>query len=1147
MHHIHRRPFLPAKASHPNRFRRRRDNALSLFLILLLAAGVLLPLFFRILSVQAAGSTCTVTYDTKAIYYDSWSTNRFHVTDADGITRLAYCIEPRLSNTKGTYTYEVYGDEADEPYDDLFRAILMICPGGPYNTAHAPGIFRTLDSDRQVGLGHAMLSMLNCGDRTGLSDANYEFLKERLDYIRINMDQLIPRSVREQYTVYYVDTGNNSKQNIMWLAEAPAGKVTLKKTSREPALTDRNASYSLAGAVYGIYTDASCLNPAATLTTNADGTTPVIALSTGTYYVKESSAPKGYKLDATVYPITVTSAKTTTVSVSDQPLYNTGGLLLYKADSVTGPCPQGGATLAGAHFTVRYYDGIYDSVSDLPASPARSWVLETAEGIDPNESYAFFALLNEAHKVGGDDFYYDSAGKISLPLGTITIEETLAPEGYQIDNTPPVLVSITGSSADTAAKLFPGDIHTFNDTVFRGDFSLTKIASETQQPLAGVSFMITSDATGENHIFTTDANGYYSSSSDWNPHSQNTNGGDATDGLWFSGSTSDEIILLSLDEEDDTAVSNDDAVFNERFARYGSWAAQVDDSLGALPYGSYTITELEGENNSGRQMVTLSISIYRDHQVVSLNNIKNVPIEIMTTATDAADGDHELSIAESVNVTDTVSYNGLTPGEPYTFSGELIQKSTNVVLAENEITFTPSKAVGTVTVDFVADTSLLAGEELVVFEHLYHNDIEIASHADPNDTDQTITVAVSIATSASNPEDGTKDVACADEVSIVDSISYDGLIPGASYQICGELYDKETLTKISSSELTFSAKAKTGTIEIPFTADTTAFAGKDIIVYEHLLKDGAEIATHADPGSAAQTIHVNGRIQTTARAGANDSKEVEPSDGVTIFDTVSYEGLIPGKTYTLYGRLFDKVSCTDSDCLAESSLAFVPENASGTIDLAFTFDASDLCGHALVVFEKLSLEDAEIASHEDIDDENQTVYVKARIGTQITDEKDGDQIVEAAERVTVIDTISYEGLTPGTKYIIQGKLVNKDNLEILDEKQRSFVPEKENGSIEVRFTLDTTNLSGKDLVAFESLYLQDVEIASHADISDRNQTIHVREKEPGSVSKRTTYTGAKGRTSIKTGDAEDYRILLWLFLLLLAGTTSVMLIRKRQL
>lgn len=214
--------------------------------------------------------------------------------------------------------------------------------------------------------------------------------------------------------------------------EPITGRLQLVKTSANPDVTDGNACYSLAGAEYGLYRNASCTDLYAALVTDESGKASLSGIPLGTYYLKETKAPQGYALDRTVRTVTVTSAHEAaplTVNVSDAPLNDPAAMWALKKDSETADgSPQGSARLEGAQFTVRYYDGLYDTVAQAEASgkPTRTWVVETAED--------GYARLSEEFKVSGHSFYKDPSGKVIIPLGTLLIHESKEPEGYIISD-----------------------------------------------------------------------------------------------------------------------------------------------------------------------------------------------------------------------------------------------------------------------------------------------------------------------------------------------------------------------------------------------------------------------------------------------------------------------------------------------------------------------------------------------------------------------------------------------------------------------------------------------------------------------------------------------------------------------------------------
>lgn len=222
-------------------------------------------------------------------------------------------------------------------------------------------------------------------------------------------------------------------------------KIQLQKTSANPELTKDNSCYSLAGAEYSIYTDKSCSKSSyfSFIRTDANGFGVYgdgldskgnhvgSDVANKTYYAKETKAPKGYKLDTTVYTFKDSGKKTVdgvsiySFTCSDKPANDPITVVLQKQDAKTG---QASTRLVGAEFTLKYYDGTYKSEEELKnVKETRSWVIKTdSEGM---------ATLNKSYLVSGDEFYYSSSDNKTpcLPLGTITIQESKAPENYELN------------------------------------------------------------------------------------------------------------------------------------------------------------------------------------------------------------------------------------------------------------------------------------------------------------------------------------------------------------------------------------------------------------------------------------------------------------------------------------------------------------------------------------------------------------------------------------------------------------------------------------------------------------------------------------------------------------------------------------------
>lgn len=252
-------------------------------------------------------------------------------------------------------------------------------------------------------------------------------------------------------------------------------------------------------------------------------------------------------------------------------------------------------------------------------------------------------------------------------------------------------------------------------------------------------------------------------------------------------------------------------------------------------------------------------------------------------------------------------------------------------------------------------------------------------------------------------------------------------------------------------------------------------------------------------GEIASACFHNVPIEIGTKATVDGEKEVDPLDKVTLTDTVSYTGLVPGKEYRATGVLMDKETgekllVDGKEITAET--VFVPETKNGSVDVTFIFDATGLHGKEIVVFEDLYRENVLLATHADINDEGQTIKVKnPEIGTKAT--ADGKKEI-TADKITITDVVSYKDLTPGKEYKLTGVLMNKatnDKL-LIDGKEitaeATFTPKATTGEVEMTFTFDARELTAEtEVVVFETLYRDGIEIAVHADIKDEGQTVKI--------------------------------------------------------
>ncbi|MBQ3282954.1 MAG: VaFE repeat-containing surface-anchored protein, partial [Atopobiaceae bacterium] len=488
----------------------------------------------------------------------------------------------------------------------------------------------------------------------------------------------------------------------------------------------------------------------------------------GSYEIHESAAPEGYLLtagwtqefsiekDGDVADLTA-EAK----ALSDDVIR--GGVRVEKDDKELGKseaiggkdhASTEGACLSGIEFTIVNQSERAVVVSGELFEPGD--VVETIETAWNGEIGAYVA------ETPSDE----------LPYGTYTIQETASNESYLLTDGKARTFQIREDGKVVEADAQGAGL-VFSDQVIRNDMELSKKADDSNAAIQA-AFLVTNTETGEAHVLVCDRNGDASTAAGWNPHTRNTNAND------------------KLAESETVKSSDFDTSAGIWFGlgEDGSMA-EPDDSLGAMPYGHYTIEELRSDSNAGYELVERELWIARDTTVARAvwMSLDDQPSErIRTQAADASDGDSYVDAAEQVTIKDTVFYENLrTDGREYTVEGALMLKSENKPLLDAEgnpvtasRTFKPTASSGTVELEFTFDASLLAGETVVVFEDLLQDGKLVATHADINDEGQSVKV-VRIRTTTTN-ETGGKTVTGTD-VAIVDEVAYEGLTPGETYTL----------------------------------------------------------------------------------------------------------------------------------------------------------------------------------------------------------------------------------------------------------------------------------------------------------------------------------------------------------------------------
>ena len=1030
--------------------------------------------------------------------------------------------------------------------------------------------------------------------------------------------------------------------SIVYPSAPKNGYLKIHKSSANPEMTDKNSCYKFEDIRYGIFTDAACVNNLVVLTLDANGYSQPYELPEGTYYVREADAApgSGYQTNGTVYTVNVTAGTTADAPVmcetTDVPLNDPLGIQINKINS------DGTTTadLSGAEYTITYYPKQYTSLVEIkeetdPEVKPTVWVIQTKKHSDGS----YYASLRDECIVpnsnsAGAVFGKNHTGTYVIPLGTIIVEETKAPAGFtkdgavvssaktgatisgtnnvylfqlvdensavylksgnalstslddetavtltyaerQINGTPKmekhdlelnkkasmggtnftgitfevyclddsVIIGNTtykkGETIETVTSdaegnvtmitQYPighyavreksannyytndGQIHyfnvveyqggafiqyetnmnavTFTDRVVRGDLSFVKKNSDTGEALAYIPFSITNNATGETHYILTDANGNFTSTTG---KTTNTNANDD--------------VLSKYGEKDVVPQSVIDSLAKDAGLWFGMGSegtmTAANDSYGAFVYGTYTITELKTEATRSMKMYTNTFTIDTDGKVLDLGTVNNVPMGIKTTLVDV-NGEHFTEPVSSITLTDHVAYKNLDTDKTYTLTGTLYIKDGEVLteLMTQTVDFTPTEKNGTQDVVFTFDASALVGKSVVAFEELSLNGEFCAEHKDKDDENQTVTFP-SIQTTARDSKTEDHVANATDSVSIIDTVTYSGLKVGETYTITGTLMDADTGKAVlddDGNEITaskeFVAPAKDGSVDITFNFVGVSLAGKTIVAFEEVYYKGRRYAVHADLSDEGQTVYVP-KIRTKALDANTGLNQVKADSNATVVDTVTYENLLPGKKYTMKGVLMTSAgnALMVNGRTITASTEFTPTTPNGSVDVTFTFDASEIGGRKLVFYEYLELDGDTVASHTDISDTDQTIYVPS-IKTTIIDSENGIHNAAADKEITLIDTVRYNGLEVGRKYSVTGTLVDKETRKaLLDDAGKEitasneFTAEKPNGAIEITFKFSGVSLAGKTTVAFEHMYTEGKEVAVHADLRDEGQT-----------------------------------------------------------
>ena len=772
----------------------------------------------------------------------------------------------------------------------------------------------------------------------------------------------------------YIYSGEGQDIGQFW-AKLAVGNATLKKTSSNASITDGNGLYSIAGATYGVYSDKDCTKQLATLTTDNSGNTDTVEVKAGTVYIKELSAPAGYKVDSTVYSLNVEAGKTATLNVSDTPKVTATLIELFKIDMETQKdAPQGDASLEGAEFTWKFYAGHY-TADNLPSEPTKTWVTKTIAEKDSDGTIHYITRLSDEYKVSGDSFYTQD-GKNVLPLGTLTVEETKAPNGYLLDG---AYMQADGSEEQIKGMYLTqiaedGDIavlsgsnqYHVSDKVIRGGVKIQKRDLET------------SDTKGQGSATLKDA--------EFEIISLNDNAVLVEGKLYNKG----EVVKTILTDIEGVASTSADLL------PYGKY--RIEESKAPEGYLTDGAEPIEFEITEDGKIVDLTgadTSIYNQVKRGDLEGVKigagthqrlaEVPFRITSKTTGEShvivtDDNGQFSTSSDWASHKNNTNAGKTSEDGIWFGTSEPDDSKGALIYDTYI-------IEELRCDSNKGFELIPPFEIVVSRN--NVTVDLGTLTDEYEKE------ISIHTTATG-KNGEKSIVAGKEVTIVDTVTLDGLEKGTKYQLKGWQMLKEENAELLidgqrvESDYTFTADSEEMKIEIEYTFNASSLGGQNLVTFEELYDlsnedEPVKVAEHKDIDDEGQTVLITERIISihTTATSEDGKKEIEAGKDVTIIDTVTLDGLEIGTKYQLKG--WQMIKDENAELIingerVENDYTFTADSESMEVQIAFTFDASELGGKELVTFEELydlsnPDEPTKVTEHKDIEDDGQTVTI----------------------------------------------------------------------------------------------------------------------------------------------------------------------------